>query len=129
MRAVLRDDRGGTALETAVLAPPILLLLFVALQICLLSYARSAAHTAAREAANAARAYNAPAGTGEAKANDFLARNGDWLTGTEVSVTRTGSDVVVVVHGQALSLLPGVSFAVTRTAHGTVERFTTEATP
>ncbi|MEN3308886.1 MAG: hypothetical protein V7603_5088 [Micromonosporaceae bacterium] len=130
VRAALRDDRGGTALEMAVIAPPILLLLFVALQICLLSYARSTAHTAAREAANAERAYNAPAGAGEAKANDFLARNAsDWLTGTTVTVTRTATDVTVVVSGQGLSILPGVSFGVTRTAHGAVERFTTPGTP
>ena len=126
----IADDRGGTALEMAVCAPVVLLLLYVALQVCLLSYARSTAHTAARQAANAERAYNAPAGAGQSKANDFLARNaGDWLTDTTVTVNRSSTDVTVTVSGQGLSLLPGLNFSVTRTAHGTVERFTTETTP
>jgi len=39
----LGDDRGGTALEMAICAPAVLLLLYAALQVCLLSYARSCA--------------------------------------------------------------------------------------
>jgi hypothetical protein len=106
----------------AVLAPVILTLLFVALQVCLVSYARSTAASAAAMAADAERSYGAPTGSGRLAANDRIAR-ANGLTGARVTVTRTATDVNVTVTGQALSLIPGLTINVTRTAHGPIERF------
>lgn len=119
-------DRGASPVELAILLPAILLLLFASIQVAAVFLARAVALNAAQSATNAERSYNAAPGVGRARAYDFLSRSGDWLGGAEVSVTRDGTEVTTVVRGRALSLVPGMTFAVDQRAHGTVERFTTE---
>ncbi|GIF74765.1 TadE/TadG family type IV pilus assembly protein [Asanoa siamensis] len=125
-RAVPGDrDRGASPVELAIVAPLIILLLFLAIQIAAVFLARSAALSAAQEAVSAQRAYQAPAGAGVAKANEFLTHTGDWLTDTSVEPAPAEADeVAFTVTGQALSVIPGWDFPVTQTAHGEVERFT-----
>ena len=129
--AVPRDrcgsDRGASPVELAIVAPLIILLLFLAIQIAAVFIARSAALSAAQEAVSAQRAYQAPAGAGIEKGNAFLAHTGDWLTAATVSAAPAEADeVAFTVTGQALSVIPGVDFPVSQTAHGTVERFTVD---
>lgn len=119
-------DRGASPVELAILLPGILVLLFASIQVAAVFLARAVALNAAQVATSAERAYRAPTGVGTSRAQDFLARSGDWLTGSRVTVVRDGNQVTTTVEGQALSLLPGMSFDVRQQAHGTVERFTTE---
>jgi Flp pilus assembly protein TadG len=125
MRAAAHDDRGASPVELAILVPAILLLLFGAIQVASVFIARAVALTAAQEAVTAQRAYEAPAGVGQAQAMSFLAKAGDWLTGPTVSQPQSSAtEVRFTVTGTALSVVPGVTFTVSQTAHGTVERFT-----
>lgn len=121
------SDRGASPVELAIVAPLIILLLFLAIQIAAVFIARSAALSAAQEAVSAQRAYQAPPGAGIAKGNAFLTHTGDWLTSAEVAAAPAEADeVAFTVTGQALSVIPGMRFAVEQTAHGTVERFTVD---
>lgn len=118
-----RADRGGGPVEFAVLALPILVLTFVVAQAALVFYARSTALAAATQGANAARAYNAPTNAGVVKANDFLADVGNGLQNPVVTFSTTGTEVTITVTGQARTIIPGLSFTVTHSASGPVERF------
>ena len=123
----LTDDRGSSGLELAILFPAILLLTFASIQVAALFLARDVALTAAQEAVTAQRAYNAPDGAGTARASNFLARAGDWLVNPQVTVIRNGDDVQATVTGTSLDFV--FSFGVSQTAHGRVERFSTDTQP
>jgi hypothetical protein len=104
--------------------PAILILLFASLQVAAWFVARATALNAAQAAVSAQRGYEAEPGDGEAAAGEFLAAAGDWLVGAEVSVEAGPEHVSAVVTGQALPLVPFLTFEVRQQAHGTVERFT-----
>jgi hypothetical protein len=124
LTARTRNDDGSGSLEFIIVVPVVLTVLFLAIQISILSYTRSVAMTAAEEGLDAERGF-AGAGTGQGRAAEFVARQGDWLTGTQVTVSRTGEQVSVTVTGQSLSLVPGFSgWTVSQTATGPVERYT-----
>jgi Flp pilus assembly protein TadG len=109
--------------EFAVLAFPILMLTFIVTQAAFVFYARSTALAAATQGANAARAYNATPNAGVTKANDFLNVVGGGLRDPSVSVSSTGTEVTITVTGQARTVIPGLSFTVSQSASGPVERF------
>ncbi|WP_435823591.1 TadE/TadG family type IV pilus assembly protein [Micromonospora haikouensis] len=121
-------DRGANPVELAVVMPAILVLLFASIQVAAWFVARATALNAAQSAVNAQRLYEAPAGAGEARAVDFLTAAGDWLVGWDQpgpACVTTLAEVTCTVSGDSLSVIPGVSFPVRQTAHGTVERWTT----
>lgn len=121
-----RDDRGGAAIELAILGPLIIILLFGGAQVAALHSARAAALSAAQAAVTVERQYDAEPGDGQPYAEAFLAEVGDWLSDTEVSEpSYSGGQVTYVVTGQALTLVPGVSWHVEQSASGTLEQFTT----
>lgn len=115
--------RGEGPVEFAILTFPILLFTFMLIQASLVWYAHSVALGAATQGANAGRLYGSSAAAGRAKANDFLDRIGPALTDRVVTVTVTGNQVTVVVRGKARSVIPGMTFTVTQSASGPVERF------
>ncbi|WP_431895379.1 TadE/TadG family type IV pilus assembly protein [Micromonospora haikouensis] len=121
-------ERGANPVELAVVMPAILVLLFASIQVAAWFVARATALNAAQSAVNAQRLYEAPAGAGEARAVDFLTAAGDWLVGWDQPGPACVTDVAEVtctVSGDSLSVIPGVSFPVRQTAHGTIERWTT----
>ncbi|SCG19078.1 TadE/TadG family type IV pilus assembly protein [Micromonospora echinofusca] len=121
-------DRGANPVELAVAMPAILLLLFASIQTAAWFVARSTALNAAQSGVNAQRLHQAPAGAGEARAVRFLRASGGWLVGWEdpaPSCLTAATEVTCTVRGRSLSVVPGVSFPVRQTAHGTVERWTT----
>ncbi|MEV7268041.1 TadE family protein [Micromonospora aurantiaca] len=117
-----RHDRGSSPVEFAVIALPMLLLTFAVLQTGLVYFAQSIALGAATQGVNAARGYQSTAAAGEARAASFLSTAGAGLNDQQVVVTRTGSEVRVTVTGKAITVLPGVSWTISKTAHGPVER-------
>ncbi|MGC4764776.1 TadE/TadG family type IV pilus assembly protein [Micromonospora sp. DT46] len=120
-------DRGANPVELAVVMPVILLLLFASIQAAAWFVARSTALNAAQSAVNAQRLHQAPPGAGEARAVRFLKASGGWLVGWKdpaPSCETTATEVTCTVRGRSLSVVPGVTFPVHQTAHGTVERWT-----
>ncbi|MBX7269950.1 pilus assembly protein [Micromonospora sp. Llam7] len=120
-------ERGGNPVELAVALPAVLVMLFASIQVAVVFVARSTALNAAQSAVNAQRLHQAPPGTGEDRAVKFLQAAGDWLVDWDdpgPSCTVTATDVTCTVTGRSLSVVPGVSFSVRQTAHGTVERWT-----
>lgn len=115
--------RGEGPVEFAILAFPFLLFTFMLIQAALVWYAHSVALGAATQGANTGRLYGAPVGAGSAKAGDFLDRIGPALTDTTVTTTVGGNVVTVTVRGKARSVIPGMTFSVTQSASGPVERF------
>ncbi|MBM0238743.1 pilus assembly protein [Micromonospora sp. ATA32] len=120
-------DRGANPVELAVVMPVILVLLFASIQAAVWFVARSTALNAAQSGVNAQRVLGAEPGAGERRARGFLRAAGDWLVGWDSSgptCTTGATEVTCTVRGRSLSVIPGVSFAVEQTAHGTVERWT-----
>lgn len=121
----MHADRGGSPVELAIVAPVLLLLGFTVVQAALTFWANQIALAAATQGVNVERGYQASPGSGGAHAREFLAGAGEGLNNQQVTVSRTGRQVTVTVTGNAISLLPGVTFDISRTAHGSVERVTT----
>jgi Flp pilus assembly protein TadG len=116
-------DRGEGPVEFAILAFPLLILTFMLVQASLVWYAHSVALGAATQGANAGRLYGSSAGAGRTKALDFLDRVGPALADPVVTARLSNNEVTVVVRGKARSVIPGMSFTVTQSASGPVERF------
>lgn len=118
-------DHGSVTVQYAIVAPSVLVLLFLCVQVALFSYARSVALTAAQEGANAQRAYGAPAGAGMVRADSVITRQGDTLRGAKVTVSISGGEVHVTVTGHSLSVIPGFAgYPISQTASGPIEVFT-----
>lgn len=118
-------DRGGTAVELAILWPVLVLVVFGAVQVTTYFTARTVALSAAQVGVATERRYDAVPGSGRDRAEEFLAGAGDWLVGPRVSEpVRTEEEVFVTVEGRALSVVPWLRWDIQQTARGTVERFT-----
>jgi len=120
-----RRDRGGSVVELAILWPAIVLVIFGAVQVTTYFTARTVALSAAQVGVATERRYDATPGSGQDRAEEFLAGAGDWLADPQVDEpVRTDEQVLVTVHGRALSVVPGVSWEIRQSARGTIERFT-----
>lgn len=110
----------------AVVAPVVMLLSFAGLQVALVSYARSATSTAAIEACDTASAYGSSAAAGRLAGLDYLRRvNGLQGSYSVTAVPGAGGTVMnCMATGQAYSLLPLMSFTVTRYDSEPIEQFT-----
>ncbi|TDC79748.1 TadE/TadG family type IV pilus assembly protein [Actinomadura sp. 7K507] len=119
-------ERGSAALETAILAPGLLVLLALLLQAGWWYMARSTAHAAAAEGARAGRVRDAPPGAATTAARQFAAEVGSGAL-HQVSVDTDGSDagtVAVTVRGRAPSFVPFFEPTVSQTVRAPHERFT-----
>ena len=116
-------DRGAHTVEFAIVALPLLIVTFMVIQAALVFHARSMALAAATQGAQVARGYGSSSGAGKTKAEDFLGVVGQGLQDPEVEVTASGTDVTVTVRGHAPSIIPFMTFNVTQTASGPIERF------
>ncbi|WP_176308473.1 TadE family protein [Micromonospora sp. NBS 11-29] len=106
--------------------PVILVLLFGSIQVAVWFVARSTALNAAQTGVNAQRTFDAGPDAGRERATAYLRRSGDWLAGwdrTGPTCAETATAVTCTVRGRSLSVIPGVSFEVTQTAHGPAERW------
>lgn len=117
------SDRGAHAVEFAIVAGPLLIVTFMVIQAALVFHARSTALAAATQGAQVARAYNSSAAAGKTKAENFLESIGQGLHDPEVEVTTGPTDITVTVTGHAPSIIPFVTFDVSQTASGPIERF------
>lgn len=112
-------------MELAILWPVLVAVIFGAVQVATYFTARTVALSAAQLAVSAERRYDATPGAGQERAESYLASSGDWLVDAQVDApVRSDDEVFVTVRGEALSILPGVTWEIEQTARGTVERFT-----
>jgi Flp pilus assembly protein TadG len=118
----LRCDYGSSPVELAIVGVGMVVLTFAVVQVGLVFYARSLAHAAATQGVNAARAYGATDEAGPMEARAFLDQTGTGLQDQVITVRRVGSEVTVTVTGTAVSVLPGSTFAVQQSAHGSIEQ-------
>ena len=127
----LRGDRGASAVELAVVAPALLLLIFFSIQAALWEYGRSVAEQSAREAVSRLRVIVVGADVPSAlAAAQVEAENYARSVGREsvldpvATATLTGpARVRVSVSGRAISLVPGVTLTVHGAAEGDIEQF------
>lgn len=116
-------ERGASTVETVIVYPVILLLIFTIVQSGLWIHAREVALHTANAASTAASAENAGDSAAVAAANDFVERAGSLQQPTVV-VNRSADLVTVTVTGRSPSLVPGVQMPpITQTSTAAIERF------
>ena len=117
-------ERGGAAgVEVALVWVALLALIGAVVQVALVFYAGQLALTAAQDGVNAGRRTSTADGTRAAQS--FLHRAaGTALADTTITVQRDdGAGLVRVrVTGQALSLVPGMTMIVDKSAVGSIEQ-------
>lgn len=120
-----RGEQGVTTLEMALLAPALLLAVFLCLQVALWYDASGVARTAATQAAiNGAQAPQSVTASATAAADAVLGGPGAGIMRQgSLTVTSQGGDVVVSVVGTAPSLIAGLSWTVHATARQPLEQF------
>lgn len=120
----LRGDRGSVVVELVIATPLLLLALLTIVQLLLWSHATHIAQAGASQALAAARAQDGTPGDGEQAGNRLLADLGAGpLRSPRLDVSRDADRVLVVVHGEAAAVLPGIHLPVHAEAAGSVERF------
>ncbi len=108
-------DRGSASLTIVLLAPLLLVLMFMGFQAAMWNHTRTEARVIARETAVLVARDRLPAPQAAAAASASLVSN-SVLTGIHVSVESTATFVVVTITGDAPGMLRGTSAAVRVTA-------------
>ena len=123
----IEGERGSFTLELAVLFPAFLLLVLVIVQAALYFFARSIALSAAQQGADTARLQGHSPADGLDAATTFATQQGKGvLTGLSVSTAgSTPIQVTVTVTGNALTIVPGLGFAIRQVASAPRETYTT----
>jgi Flp pilus assembly protein TadG len=118
-------DRGGGAVEAALVLPLLLMMVFGVVHVSMYHLARQAALSAAQVAVAAEQGWGAVDGAGAQRAAQFLERTPPVLREVEsIEVTSDGVVVVATVTGTSVSVIPWYTQRVSQTAHGPVERVT-----
>lgn len=120
-----RDERGAVSLgQMVVIAPALLFGLMLIVQAGLYFHARNVVEQAAQEGAAEARAFDGDEASARQRALNFLGALGDRaLTNRDVTVNRGPETASVTVSGDVISLVPFVSWGVSESASGPVERY------
>ena len=121
----LRDERGMTAIQVAILFPAVLFWIMLIVQYGLWWHAKQVANAAAAEAVDAAQVSSGTARDGEDAAGAYLAQSGN-LDNITVTVSREPTIVTAEVRGEAPQLVPGFAWPVTARSAAPVERFVPE---
>ncbi|MCO5999778.1 hypothetical protein [Actinoallomurus rhizosphaericola] len=114
-------------MSIAIVFPAIALLFLALAQAVMVAAAHQVALAAAEDGLRLARAHHGTLAGGRTAAIAF-ARQEPVLLAPQAAVAGTNV-ITVTVHGRAPSLVPGVHLAVTATARGAREVFTTGQTP
>ncbi len=126
MASRLRDERGMTTIQVAILFPVVLFWIMLIVQYGLWWHAKQVANAAAAEAVDAAQVSAGTARDGEDAAASYLAQSGN-LDDITITVSREPTSVTVEVHGDAPRLVPGIEWSVTARSSAPVERFIPES--
>ena len=121
----LRDERGMTTVQVAILFPVVLFWLMLIVQYGLWWHAKQVANAAAAEAVDAAQVSTGTARDGETAAASYLSQSGN-LSNVTITVNRKPATVTAEVRGDAPQLVPGFEWSVTARGTAPVERFVPE---
>ena len=121
----VRDERGMTTIQVAILFPVVLFWIMLIVQYGLWWHAKQVVNAAAAEAVDAAQVSTGSARDGEDAAASYLAQSGN-LDNITVTVSREPTVVTVEVRGDAPQLVPGFAWSVTARSTAPVERFIPE---
>lgn len=121
-----RFEAGSAAVELAVLAPLVLLVLLTVVQAGLWWHTRTICSAAAQQGVQVARTLHGTTADAQSAAETFLAEDTGLVTQPRVSAQVTGTRVSVRVTGDPPRLLPVPGLGtVTQVAEASKERFTT----
>lgn len=123
-----RDDRGSSTVETVILFPAIVVLIFSGPQVGMWYFAREGVEAAAVRGARAAAAYQALPGAGKKAAQDYLRTlDSGSITGYVVTERTAGTTVSIEIRAEVPRVipLPGFDPHVDVTVTRQKERFTT----
>jgi Flp pilus assembly protein TadG len=120
-----RQDDGALTLTYVIVLPCVLLFIMLMVQASFWFLARDAALAAARQGADAARAYGAQASAGQAAALAFARQAGDGylLDPRASSAGSTAATISITVRGHVPSFVPGVVVRISETVQAPVEEF------
>jgi Flp pilus assembly protein TadG len=129
-RAGTRADRGSSAVELAILAPIVLLIIWLSIQFAFWYQGRQVALAAAQAGARVARqeANVTAAWRSDARnaATNYYSALGTKVLGGNITAKPIGSaanQVGVTVHGQVVSIVLGIKLMINVTVSGPVECF------
>ena len=121
-RTARSDD--GSVVEAVLLVPVLMFLFLIVVQCCLWMHAAQVAQLAASEGDRVARSYDGGPGAGIDAALGVLRGRGSDVTGPSVSVSvLPGDSEWLRVTGRSVSIIPGMSFAVSASATGQIQEF------
>ena len=125
MSRPFNDDRGALILSYVAVLPFVFLFLMVIIQAAFWFLARDAALAAARQGADAARAFDAPRSAGPLAALAFARAAGTgYLQDPRATVIgSTSTTVSITVSGHVPSFVPGLVVNVSETAQAPAEEF------
>lgn len=116
-RPVTADERGSASIQMVVLAPVLFAVFFLGLQAALYYYASTVAGAAAQDGARAAAAYGGGGiGEGVAATGSALDQSHGSLQDFTIQAAANPDGPEVTVTGSTLSVIPGMTFTVTRSA-------------
>ena len=110
-----KSDLGSASLTIVLLAPLLVVLMFIAFQAAMWNHAQTEARVIARETAVLVARDGLPVGQAQLSASTALA-NDSVLTHVDVSIETTAINVIVTITGNAPGVLRGTSAAVRVTA-------------
>lgn len=117
-------ERGSMSLQSVILYPCFILLIFGILQGAFWMHAQNLAQSAASSGYSSAKSYNAGDGDGQSAASDILSNGSSSISNTNVIISRSGTSVTVTVTGLGPSILPGWGGpGVSATVSGPIERW------
>ena len=118
------SDRGSSVVEAVIVVPVVMILLLVGVQFALWMHASQVVQLAASEGDRSARSIGGGPAVGIARAQQVVAGPGSDVTSPSISTAVLPGDAELLrVSGTALSVLPGLSFGVSASAVGPVQRF------
>ncbi|MGW6318995.1 TadE/TadG family type IV pilus assembly protein [Streptomyces sp. NPDC055099] len=114
-------DRGIATLEFLIIAPLLLFVSLLVLQVGVFFLASTAAHTAARKGAQTGAAFESSPATGAQRAQSWLGQVGVVQQAQVSTAGSTGERVRVTVTGRVMNFLPW-DLHIERSAEDTVEK-------
>jgi len=117
-------EEGSTVVEAVLVVPVVMVILLVAVQFVLWMHASQVVHLAASEGDRSARSLGGGPAAGIATARQIVTGPGsDVLAPSISSAVLPGDAQLFRVSGSAVSVLPGLSFAVSASAVGPIQQF------